>query len=225
VAGALLLDFYGTLVDEDTAQIAEITARIAEASPALPTPAQVARSWSARFARGCAAAHGASFRSQREVELASLADVLAEFGAPLDPMALSQRLFDYWMRPAPRPGAAEFLAAVRGRAFCVVSNIDTADLRAALAALGWEFARVVTSESCRAYKPRPEMFARALESLGCTPEAALHVGDSIGSDLVGAAAAGIAAVWVNPSGRALPAGLAREPRHVVGDLRELIDLV
>ena len=82
----------------------------------------------------------------------------------------------------------------------------------------------MTSEQCRAYKPRPEMFAAALAALGCAPERVLHVGDSIGSDLGGAAAAGIAAAWVNPTGRALPAGLA-PPRHVVSDLRELAPLV
>lgn len=224
MADALLLDFYGTLVAEDDAQIASIVARVAEASPERPAPASVAQRWNALFAQGCAAAHGARFRAQREIELASLEQLVAELRAPLDPHALSEGLFAYWSRPSPMAGAAEFLRAL-DRPVCVVSNIDTADLCAAIASLGWSFERIVTSEGCRAYKPRREMFAAALESLGCAPEAVLHVGDSVGSDLAGAAAAGIAAAWVNPRGRALPDGLARAPRHVVADLRELLPLL
>ncbi len=220
---ALLVDFYGTLVAEDGEQIAEITARIARASREPTTPAQVSSRWSALFARGCAESHGARFRSQREIELESLAALLAELRAPLDPVGLSQPLFAYWARPKPLPGAAEFLRAAR-RPLCIVSNIDTADLDEALANLDWSFEWIVTSEQCRAYKPRPEMFVAALDRLGCAAERALHVGDSIGSDLAGAAAAGIAAAWVNPAGRALPAGLT-PPRHVISHLGELAPLL
>ena len=221
---AVLVDFYGTLVDEDFEQIAAISGRVAAAAPAQPSPTEVRRRWSELFSARCAEAHGKHFRPQRELEVASLAALLAEFRAPLDPVDLSQPLFAYWSAPRPRPGAVEFLRELR-RPLCLVSNIDRADLQAALDVRGWSFERIVTSEDCRAYKPRPEMFIRALESLGCAPGAALHVGDSVGSDLAGAAASGIAAAWVNPTGRALPSGLARGPRHVVRDLRELIDLV
>jgi 2-haloalkanoic acid dehalogenase type II len=223
VYDALLLDFYGTLVAEDDAQIAAITARVAAASPERPTAAQVSGRWSQLFARGCAAAHGAQFRTQREIELASLRQVLAELRAPLDPAELSAPLFAYWARPAPLPGASEFLCTVP-RPVCIVSNIDDADLASALGALGWRFERMVTSEQCRAYKPRGEMFAAALARLGCTAERVLHVGDSVGSDLRGATAAGIAAAWVNPTGRALPGEVAAL-RHTVSRLTELASLV
>jgi 2-haloacid dehalogenase/putative hydrolase of the HAD superfamily len=223
VYDAVLLDFYGTLVAEDDAQIAAITARIAEASPDRRTAREISGRWNELFARGCAVAHGASFRTQREIELASLAELLAELRAPLDPVELSAPLFAYWARPTPLPDAAEFLRAVR-RPVCIVSNIDDADLGSALDALGWRFERVVTSERCRAYKPRGEMFAAALGRLGCAPERVLHVGDSIGSDLRGAAAAGIAAAWLNPTGRALPGELT-PPRHTVSRLTELERIV
>jgi 2-haloacid dehalogenase/putative hydrolase of the HAD superfamily len=220
---ALLLDFYGTLVAEDDAQIAAITARIAKASPDRPTARQISSRWNELFAGACAAAHGASFRTQREIELASLARLLAEFRAPLDPVELSAPLFAYWARPTPLADTSEFLRAVR-RPICIVSNIDDADLDSALDSLGWRFARVVTSEQCRAYKPRGEMFAAALGRLGCAAERVLHVGDSIGSDLRGAAAAGIAVAWLNPAGRALPSELA-SPHHTVSRLSELAPLV
>src|SRR5262249_37536905 len=159
----------------------------------------VMRRWSMRFARLCAESHGARFRTQREIESASLTDVLAELRAPLDPRALSEPLFAYWSAPRPMPGAAEFVRSVR-RPLCIVSNIAAADLRAAVDSLGWEFERIVTSEDCRAYKPRGEMFAAALARLGCDRDRALHVGDSLGSDVAGAAAFEIACAWLNPGG-------------------------
>jgi beta-phosphoglucomutase-like phosphatase (HAD superfamily) len=49
---------------------------------------------------------------------------------------------------------------------CIVSDIDRADLEAAIDHHRLTFARVVTGEDVRSYKPRPEPFERALELLG-----------------------------------------------------------
>ncbi len=204
---ALLVDFYGTLVEEDTAPIRSIVSRIAAQGA---DAGAIAADWARRFAAGCAASYGDAFCTQREIELASLRELLAGHGRDLDAEALSQELFDYWVRPEPIAGAAEFLDAL-DVPLCIVSNIDSADLEAAIEHLGWRLPRVVTSESCRAYKPRGEPFAAALATLGYCADRVLHVGDSIGSDLRGAAEAGIRSVWVNPGGRSLPRGSGLEP--------------
>lgn len=219
---AVLLDFYGTLVEEDDAVIARIVERIASAAGA--DPLEVGRRWSESFAAACASAHGERFRSQREIELETLHALLDELGAPLDAGALSEHLFRYWTAPEPRPGAARFLDALVLPA-CVVSNIDTADIERALERLGWSFDALVTSESCRAYKPRPEMFDAALASLGCARDEVLHVGDSLGSDVAGAGRLGIATAWVNRRGRPLPPDVGVVPAHVVADVDALIDVL
>lgn len=46
------------------------------------------------------------------------------------------------------------------------------------------------------YKPDPEPFHLALEALDATPERAVHVGNSLGSDVAGAHAAGLQSVWL-----------------------------
>lgn len=48
-------------------------------------------------------------------------------------------------------------------------------------------------------KPDPAPFERALEALDATPGKTLHVGDSLTSDVAGAARIGIGSVWVAPS--------------------------
>lgn len=47
-------------------------------------------------------------------------------------------------------------------------------------------------------KPSPEPFGRALRSLEASPETAVHVGDSLETDVRGASAAGLESVWVSP---------------------------
>lgn len=221
---ALMLDFYGTLVAEDDVLVARISERIAGASRRGALAGEVRARWGAAFHASCADAHGASFRTQREIEHASLAAVAADLEAPIDVAALCAEMFAFWVAPTPLPGAAEFLRAYRGP-ICVVSNIDTADLRSAIRSLGWELEQVVTSESCRAYKPRPEMFRAALAALGCDASEVLHVGDSPGSDLAGAARSGIDVAWVNPAEHALPAQHTVRPRHTIRGIAELLPLI
>ncbi|ASJ15921.1 2-haloalkanoic acid dehalogenase [Thermococcus chitonophagus] len=51
------------------------------------------------------------------------------------------------------------------------------------------------------YKPRKEMFQKALEAFGVRPEEALHIGDTYAEDYQGARNAGMWAVWINHEGR------------------------
>ncbi len=220
----LLLDFYGTLVAEDDALVAQIAEKVAAASTCGARAAQVATHWHQQFAELCAAAHGSAFRRQREIELESLADAARHHDADVAVAELAGELFAYWAAPAPLAGAAAFLRSYRGP-ICVVSNIDAAELQAAIAGLGWEFAHVVTSERCRAYKPRDEMFRTALDLLGCAPSEVLHVGDSIGSDVVGASRLGIEVAWVNAGERAFPESLGIRPRYTIRGVEELLPLL
>ena len=59
---------------------------------------------------------------------------------------------------------------------------------------------VVTSAAVGAPKPEPEIFSRALELAGCTPEEAIHVGDTREEDVEGARAAGIRALLIDRDG-------------------------
>ncbi len=217
---ALLIDFYGTLVAEDEALVARISEEIAAVSRLGVAPRDVSQRWHRHFMELCAASHGARFRSQREIELASLAEAARECEASIDVTSLAEEMFAYWAAPTPLDGAAEFLRDHDGP-ICIVSNIDSAELHAAVRGLGWRFEHVVTSEVCRAYKPRPEMFHAALEALGCAPSEVLHVGDSVGSDLTGAGRLGIDAAWVNAAGSALPDSHEHPPRHTIRSVAEI----
>jgi 2-haloacid dehalogenase/putative hydrolase of the HAD superfamily len=215
---AVLLDFYGTLVEEDHPHILRIVEQVAAASPLGGSPSQVARAWSAKYERMCAEFHGAGFVPQRAIELDSLRLLLREWRADLDAEALSAPVFEYWRAPRPFPETEAFLRRLPAQA-CVVSNIDSADVRAAIDWLGWDLPLVVTSESARAYKPRREPFEAALRLLGGCAGQALHVGDSADADVAGAQAMGMDVAWVNRRGRPLPSA---PPTHVCASLDDVL---
>jgi FMN phosphatase YigB (HAD superfamily) len=131
--------------------------------------------------------------------------------------------------------AAEFpahhgplLRALGERArLAVVSNFDytptALDIleRAGIADL---FQAVVVSDEVGWRKPHPEIFSRALASVGVAPAEALFVGDRADIDVVGAQRMGMRSVWINRAAQALPAGIA-PPDFEVRDLAELAQIL
>lgn len=59
---------------------------------------------------------------------------------------------------------------------------------------------VVDSAAVGVAKPDPRIFTFALEATGARPDRTLYVGDTVGADIVGARAAGIHAIHIDPYG-------------------------
>jgi putative hydrolase of the HAD superfamily len=79
---------------------------------------------------------------------------------------------------------------------------------------------IVDSARVGIFKPDPQIFALAVQRIGCTPAEALYVGDSFEKDIVGAHAAGLRTGWLNdPAERACPA-----PELLDFQLRTLTDI-
>ncbi|GAA4446078.1 HAD family hydrolase [Phytohabitans houttuyneae] len=193
----LLLDFYGTVVEDDDAIIEAVGARVAAGASRPVGADRVVEEWTREFA---AVADGTPFRTLRECATRSLATVMERVGCPGDAARLCAPQFAYWRAPPVRPGTLEFLAGL-DLPVCVVSDVDRDDLDAAIAHHGLSFTAVVTSQEVGAYKPAAAMFARGLAALSLDAADVLHVGDSARNDVGGAHAAGIRAVWVNRRGR------------------------
>ena len=68
-------------------------------------------------------------------------------------------------------------------------------------------------------KPSPEPFFAALDALEVPPDRAVHVGNSLESDVAGAKAAGVGAVWLRNGESAGDA----VPDYTVDSLAELVD--
>ncbi|MFC8852606.1 HAD-IA family hydrolase [Streptomyces sp. NPDC057144] len=110
------------------------------------------------------------------------------------------------------PGAAQFLASLRGLPHALVTSADVALSTARMAAAGLAQPDVrVTAESVRASKPDPEGFLKGAAELGIAPADCIAFEDS-GAGIAAARAAGMRVVGVGPR-----AGL-HGPDVVVEDL-------
>ena len=78
---------------------------------------------------------------------------------------------------------------------------------------------IVISGEVAAAKPDAVLFQRALELLGAEPGEAWHVGDSLDTDVAGARAAGLVAVWLNR--KRIPVDDAVRPDLEIASLGEL----
>jgi putative hydrolase of the HAD superfamily len=80
----------------------------------------------------------------------------------------------------------------------LVTNGGEATQRPKLDALGIvdAFETIVFATPDAAIKPDPAPFHAVLSALGAEPSMAIHIGDSLASDVAGAQAAGIDAVWL-----------------------------
>ncbi len=99
------------------------------------------------------------------------------------------------------PGAVALLERLRaeGLRIGVLTNHTVAEQTGKLNRLGLTdlIDSLVISEAEGIAKPDPRIFSRALDRLGCQADEAVMVGDSWSSDIEGAHAAGIRAIWLN----------------------------
>ena len=119
------------------------------------------------------------------------------------------------------PGATEALDALaEDHALGVVTNgppeMQTAKLTAA--GLADRFETVMFAGHDAAAKPDPEPFEVALADLGAAADRAVHVGNSLSSDVAGAHAAGLRSVWVPAETGVDP---DPEPHHSLSSLDQL----
>jgi 2-haloalkanoic acid dehalogenase type II len=129
---------------------------------------------------------------------------------------------------APRPDAAETLAALRERGLHlqIVSNIDNDQFDAVWPhlALDEHVHAITTSEAAGSCKPHPGIFQVALAKAGNPdPASVVFVGDSLVHDVGGAKALGMTSVLIGEPPRDAPDHLV--PHHVIENLAELLDLV
>jgi len=84
------------------------------------------------------------------------------------------------------------------------------------------FDAIVISGEVGTAKPGSAIFDIAFELLGRPdPSGAVMIGDSLESDMAGAANYGIDSCWYNPNGAPAPEGITRQVVQL-GDLRHLV---
>lgn len=213
---AIFLDFYGTVVFEDGESIERIS-KIIQDTGEVKEISEVGSYWWNEFYNVFVNAYGENFRTQREIELQSLAKTIEHFKSSADAVKLSNEMFEYWQKPPIFEESKQFFEKSPVPIY-IVSNIDTVDIMEAIKFHDLKPTAVFTSEDAKSYKPRKELFEYALKATGLKPEQVVHIGDSLSSDVKGASALGIDTIWLNRRNREVPEGVCS-----VGNLLEVFD--
>jgi FMN hydrolase / 5-amino-6-(5-phospho-D-ribitylamino)uracil phosphatase len=163
--------------------------------------------------------------SYLELRLESFRRVLAAHG--IDDPELPGWMVDVWM--AERPAAVRLHTDVEPEldaleaAGRVLGAITNGNFPFAELAVARRFAFIVHAEQLGAMKPASAPFRRAVDLCDGDPARWVHVGDGLDTDVAGAQACGMKAVWINRAGIPLPEGYA--PDAELPSLTGLSELV
>lgn len=202
---AIFIDFYGTVVHEDGQVIKQVSQEIFDTGK-VRDKSEIGSYWWNEFQTAFISAYGENFQTQRELEYQSLNKTIQYFNSSADAEALSNLMFEHWVKPPIFEESKQFFETSPVPIY-IVSNIDRGDILQAIKFHGLEPDGVFTSEDAKSYKPRKELFEFALNSIGLSAEQVVHIGDSLSSDVKGASSIGINAIWINRSGREIPEGV------------------
>jgi putative hydrolase of the HAD superfamily len=143
--------------------------------------------------------------------------------AATDVAAEYRRAYEASWRPV--AGALELLRAIRsaGGETVIVTNSTVDEQRQKIAYCGFTgwIASLVTSEEAGTAKPDPRIFHDALARVGASPGDAVMFGDAWATDIEGARATGVRAVWFNRGGATSPDPSIREVRSLAETSRVL----
>ncbi|CND72400.1 HAD family hydrolase [Mycobacterium tuberculosis] len=155
-----------------------------------------------------------TFTAQRRVRILRLAPELGL--GDLDEaradawLARYVELYEAAWRPFPEARRVLDALAARGLRLGVITNGDAAQQRRKIEAIGLAdvLPYVVASSEAGSAKPDAGIFRAACAGLGVPPDEAAYVGDRLVTDAQGAAAAGLAGIWLDRSGDPVPEDLA-----------------
>lgn len=217
---AVLFDLDETLLDRTTSLLAFLADQHARFGAQLGTASFEA--WRDRFLSLDARGH-----VHKSVVYPKL---LASSGG--DPSCAHALLADYRERccrfARPFAGMAETLERLqaRGVRLGIVTNGETDFQTRHIEALGLDrlFDAVLISQAEGLRKPDAALFQRAARRLGVEPGQCLFVGDNPQTDVLGAHAVGMQAVWFR-AGQTWPSEIPAPPGKVIDHLPDIIGIV
>jgi 2-haloacid dehalogenase/putative hydrolase of the HAD superfamily len=189
----ITFDAFGTVIDEGDVLIGIARDICADHRPSLRPEAFLA-TWDRYL---FSIAESERFMTLAKLTEESLGKAFRDFRIDADPRPYVDSLESLGSQAKAYPEVPGVLKALDGVPRAIVSDADDAFLTAILKRNRLRFDAVITSESVRAYKPRPQIFEAALKALQANPEDVVHVGDSLAGDIAGASRLGIRTIWVN----------------------------
>jgi putative hydrolase of the HAD superfamily len=219
---AVLLDVYCTLVDLSDSVRSSGFDKFATRLGLPVAPGEFYRRYVGLISEDQPGDEGtASFAPYRQSWVEAGRRLLAPFGREQAGASFADAYADLHATAAMFPDVPDALRALgRNLRLGVVANADHDYLTRCLDGNGLHFDTVADSETARCYKPDPRIFHDACTALAVPPAAAVMVGDTPETDVIGARRAGMRAVWLNRGHQAWPAHLD-QPEVTIDNLGQL----
>ncbi|MBQ3404578.1 MAG: HAD family hydrolase [Oscillospiraceae bacterium] len=197
---AVFLDYTGTMVKEDEPYTRELLSYFISHSEVKDPEEAMGLVWGMikEIELKC---FGDGFIGKDEMVERILSRCRAEYGLSGD----MEYMHDIWRRTWIYAPLYEDVKPFFTRASCpiyVVTNDDLKYIKQSLEIKDLHPAGIVAAEMVRACKPHGEIFRKALETAGVEPGEAVHIGDSVSSDVEPARAAGISPILIDRTGKA-----------------------
>lgn len=218
---ALMLDFYGTIAQEDDSLVTGMCTEIASRSRLSVSSGEVGSFLWDSIYRMMLQSNGKRFINKKQIVLFALQQTARCFEATVHCDRMAQLLYRHWEKPKAFDDVAEFFARVPVPV-CVVSNSDRDDLQSAVIHNRLLPDTLITSQDAKCYKPHSIIFQHALNCISLTKRDVVFVGDSIACDMVGAMQMEMDCIWMNREDKPVSSKLGS--MAVCRNLLEILDL-
>ena len=199
---AVFIDYTGTIMREQNRYTLEMAQLIAAHSTLCDIP-EIFKVWWGLIKELEDASYQDAYRTEDEIAAKAL-DILGEkyrfHGSHEVFIDLAHR---FWSKSPAFDDAKAFFAQCPLPIY-IITNNGIEYVKPFLQDNGLRCAGIISGDMVRAYKPHRELFLKALEVSGCTPDEVIHIGDSVTSDVQGAQRVGIRPVLLDREGKAAP---------------------
>ena len=195
---AVFLDYTGTIIEEGGPDGMEMLKRCYRNSDMESMEAMLAYWWKL-IKNFEAVSYKDSYITEDEIVDRALEECARKIHLKENFEELHRLCQRFWMYAPAFPDSAEFFEKCRVPIY-VISNNGLSYVEEGMRDKDLHPAGIICGDMVRAYKPHREIFQKALEVSGVGPEEVIHIGDSVTSDVAGAAAAGITALLLDRKG-------------------------
>lgn len=197
---AVFLDYTGTVAEENSKYATELLSRCCKNSDMESMQAMLSFWWE-QMEKLEAESYGENFLTEDEI-VDELLDLCARQIHLKENFAQLHRLFQkHWMYAPAFQDVKPFFEACPVPIYMITNN-DFPYIQEGMKDKGLHPAGFVCGELVRAYKPRRELFEKALSISNCRADEAVHIGDSFSSDVKGALSVGIRPILLDRKGKA-----------------------
>lgn len=202
---AIFLDYSDTVVTIEGKDMQEMIRRIITHIHTDTDPHELVRYWFTSLRQKENEFIGDHYVNEDELVYRILQELHEKYGLEEDFDAIHDLNQDIWRTAPVFPDVPAFFARTELPVY-VLTNNTASYVRSNLRNQGIEPKDIISADDVKAFKPHQEIFQEALHRADVSPAEALHVGDSLEGDVLGASACGIPAVLIDrknkyPSGR------------------------